>query len=217
MDVKKEKISLGKKIVRGMYKGLIWIVNKVLRVKVVNKENIPKNRPILITPNHVNKLDAVLLLNLCSDNIVFLAKEEMAKNIIGKSMVWAFDIVLVNRASVEISSMKNILKALKQNQKVAIFPEGTRDGMLKGRKLKTGAVFLSLKSGVNILPIGLNGSYRPFAKDNKVIVGEEIDFSKMLKEGKTEKDKDELERLTEILRDKILELIEDGRYDSIKI
>lgn len=63
-----------------------------------------------------------------------------------------------------MSTLKVSLKVLKENHAVLLFPEGTRNGIEKNGKLQNGAVVMSLTSGAEIIPIGINATYKPFSK-----------------------------------------------------
>ena len=70
-----------KKISRGIVKGAIYIYCKVVyRVKVVGKENIPKEGPVIICGNHRSFLDPPLMEVTTGRYTRFLAKEELTKN-----------------------------------------------------------------------------------------------------------------------------------------
>ena len=170
---KKEK-EIGKKIVRGFLKFLIKIINMVYRVKVNGIEKLPKKGPYIIVSNHRSKLDPPLLLNLLNENIVFLAKKELANTGPGRLIIWAFDIILIDRKNIETSSIKTLMNALKKGKIVGIFPEGTREGFNKTGKIKTGAIFIALRQKVDIIPIGINGSFKMFGNDNHVNIGDKI-------------------------------------------
>ena len=64
-------------------------------------------------------------------------------------------------------------KYLEQGDMLMIFPEGTRHGMEKGIKLKKGAALIALSENVPIIPIGIEGTYKPFTKV-KIRIGKPI-------------------------------------------
>ena len=88
-----------------------------------------------------------------------------------------------------------------------MFPEGTRNGLEKGKKPKNGAVLIAATAEKPIIPIGIQGSFKPF---RKVIVniGKPIDYSKYKDENK---DKELMTKLTEDLMNEIIKLRENGK------
>ena len=123
-----------KKIGRGIVKGAIYAYCKVVyRFKVVGIENIPKEGPIIICGNHRSFIDPPLIEVTCKRYTRFLAKEELTKNPFLKLLGKVFDAILVKRDSKEVTAIKESLKTLKNGQCLALFPEGTRNGLAKGQ------------------------------------------------------------------------------------
>ena len=83
-----------------------------------------------------------------------------------------------------------------------MFPEGTRNGMAKGIKPKNGAVLIAATAGKPIIPIGIQGSFKPFTKVI-VNIGKPIDYSKLKEEVK---DKEQASELTKDLMKEIVHL-----------
>ena len=191
-----------KKIGRGIVIGAIYAYCKVIyRMKIVGKNNIPKEGPIIICGNHRSFLDPPLIVVTCGRKSRFLAKEELTKNKFLAFLGYIFDAILVKRDSKEVTAIKESLKTLKDGNCLALFPEGTRNGLEKGEKVKDGAAFFAVRSGAKVVPCGIKGGTKG---DWKVTItyGEPLDFS----EYKGSKDKEVLDKVTEEIMDKILVL-----------
>ena len=192
-----------KKITRGIVKSAIYIYCKIVyRIKIVGKENIPKKGAIIICANHRSFLDPPLVEVTCGRFARFLAKEELTKNKFLAFLGIVFDAILVKRDSKEVIAIKESLKALKDGQCLALFPEGTRNGLEKGEKVKDGAAFFAVRSGVKVIPCGIKGG----EKGNKKVTityGKPLDYSKY----KGTKDKEKLDEVTKEIMDSILELV----------
>ena len=101
-----------------------------------------------------------------------------------------------------MESVKISLKILKNNGLLMLFPEGTRNGMAKGVKPQDGAIKLAIKANVPIIPIGIQGNFKPFRRI-KVNIGKPIYY----KEFKDEiNNKEVIEDLTEDLMKRIVKL-----------
>lgn len=196
-----------KLIGRGIVKGAIYIYCKIVyRFKVIGKENIPKKGAIIICGNHKSFLDPPLIEITCGRYARFLAKEELTKNPFFKLLGIVFDAILVKKDSKEIKALKESLQTLKNGYCLALFPEGTRNGLAKGEKVKDGAAFFALKTGTDVIPVGISGGDKPFKKV-KIKYGKQIDLSKyreLYKNKDTEKQA--LEEATEIIMNNIIEL-----------
>lgn len=196
-----------KKILRGIVKGAIYIYCKIVyRFQVIGKENIPKKGAIIICGNHRSFLDPPLIEVTCGRYTRFLAKEELTKSKFLAFLGIVFDAILVKKDSKEIKALKESLQTLKNGDCLALFPEGTRNGIAKGEKVKDGAAFFALRTGTKIIPAGISGGEKPFKKV-KLVYGKPIDLSKyneLYKNKETEKEA--LEEATKIIMDSILEL-----------
>ena len=191
-----------KKIGRGIVKGAIYIYCKVVyRVKVVGKENIPKKGPIIICGNHRSFLDPPLIEVTCGRYTRFLAKEELTKNKFLAFLGVVFDAILVKRDSQEVVAIKESLKTLKNGDCLALFPEGTRNGLEKGEKVKDGVAFFAVRSGAKVVPCGIKGGQKG---DWKVTItyGKPLDYSVY----KGTKDKEILDKVTGEIMDNIISL-----------
>lgn len=193
-----------KKILRVIVSTCIFVYCKIVyRVKIVGKENIPNKGALLFCGNHRTYLDPPLITVTAGRKMSFMAKEELKANPLMRFLCFTFDGIWVKRDSKDISSIKSALKVLKNEGCIGIFPEGTRNGMEKNDgKMKNGASYLALKTGANIIPIGIQGTAKPFSK-NAIIYGEPIEVSKYIN-GKVDKEAED--RLTEDLKQQIIML-----------
>ena len=192
--------NIGKSIVRGA----IWIYCKIVyRAKAIGTENIPKSGAVLICGNHKSFLDPPLIEVTCKrKDVRFLAKRELTKNKFLAFLAKQFREILVDRDSKDMTAIKETLKGFKNGDCIAIFPEGTRNGIQKGEKVKEGAAFFALNSNAVVIPAGIKGGDKPFKKVT-ITYGKPIDLSE---ERKNRKDKEIIEKVTNEIMNKILEL-----------
>ena len=152
-------------ILKAVVKGAIYLYCKIIyRMEIIGKENIPKEGPLIICGNHRSFLDPPLIEVTCGRDARFLAKEELTKNKFLAFLGFIFDVILVKRDSKEVKALKDSLKTLKDGKCLALFPEGTRNGLAKGEKVKDGAAFFAVRTGAKVLPVGISGGERPFKK-----------------------------------------------------
>ena len=145
----------------------------VFRVKVINKENFPKDGPVIVSINHTSYWDVPLVAAFMPRKLHYMAKRDLFKiPVLGSFMKWvgAFP---VSRGKGDIGAIKTALDVLSQDKVVAIFPEGRR--VLKGmtHSAKPGVALIAEKSGAPILPVAIGGKYSLFAKI-PITVGEPI-------------------------------------------
>ena len=172
------------------------------RPKIVGKENLPKDGGALLCPNHVSTLDAAVIVAMFKRKVNVLAKEELFKNGFLCWIADLFGIYPVKRGKADMHAIKISLTLLKRYELLLMFPEGTRNGMAKGIKPKNGAVLIAATAGKPIIPIGIQGSFKPFTKVI-VNIGKPIDYSKLKEEVK---DKEQASELTKDLMKEIVHL-----------
>ena len=191
-----------KEIIKWIVRGAIYIWCKIYyRAEIIGLENIPKDEPLIFCGNHRNYLDPPLIVATSKRDIKFLAKEELYKNKFLAALGWVFEAIPVKRDEKDISAIKTSLKDLKEGKCIALFPEGTRNGLEKGEKVKDGVAFFAVRSGAKVLPCGIKGGVKG---NRKVTIkyGKPLDYS----EYKGKKDKETLEKITKEIMDNIIEL-----------
>ena len=188
-----------KNIIKSIVRGAIYIWCKLYyRAEIIGLENIPKEGPLIFCGNHRTYLDPPLMVATAKRDMKFLAKEELYNNKFLAFLGWVFEAIPVKR---DVSAIKTSLKFLKSGQCIALFPEGTRNGLEKGEKVKDGVAFFAVRSGAKVVPCGIKGG----TKENRKVTityGKPLDYS----EYKGCKDKEKLEEITEEIMDKIIEL-----------
>ena len=127
----------------------------LLRVKVITtgKENIPKEKFVLVG-NHQENYDIIVLKPIFkSHTINFIAKESIIKvPVIGKWIVLLGNIPISRYA--DRSAAESIVKGIRQvreGMSMGIFPEGRRSFSNKMIDFKPGALKLAIKPKADIL------------------------------------------------------------------
>ena len=174
----------------------------VHRIKVEGKENIPKDGALIFCGNHRSFLDPPLIKITAKRETFFLAKASLYKNPLLAFLGWVFEVIPVKKEDGnDVNSIKASLKHLKKSECIALFPEGTRNGLAKGEKVKDGAAFFAVRTGAKVVPIGISGTMKPFCKLT-IRYGKPLDFSNVNKD-----DKEALEKVTEEIMKNILALV----------
>lgn len=194
--------NMFKEIVKWIVRGALYLWFKIVyQVEINGLENIPKEGPIIFCGNHRSYIDPPLMVATAKRDMKFLAKEELYKNKFLAFLGWAFEAIPVKRDEKDVTAIKKSLKELKEGKCIALFPEGTRNGLEKGEKVKDGVSFFAVRSGAKVVPCGIKGGTK---EQHKLVItyGKPLDYS----EYKGNKDKDVLDKITEEIMDKIIEL-----------
>ncbi len=191
-----------KNIIKWIVRGAIYLWCKVYyRAEIIGLENIPKEGAVIFCGNHRSYLDPPLIVCTAKRDMRFLAKDELAKNPFLNFLGWAFEAIHVKRDEKDVTAIKESLKALKNGQCIGLFPEGTRNGLEKGEKVKDGVAFFAVRSGAKVVPCGIKGG----TKENRKVTityGKPLDYSQY----KGSKDKEVLDKITEEIMGSIIEL-----------
>ena len=146
--------------------GVIWgkTLSFIFNIKLVvkGKHNL-QNRNYIFASNHASLIDIPLLLIAVNRFTVFIAKSELSKIPIFKSILDRAGFIFVDRKNNDsaVKSMNNLMEDIKKiPRSVAIFPEGTRtsDGNLL--PFKKGAAIFAINSDIPVVPVAISGTYR---------------------------------------------------------
>lgn len=164
-------------MVRVIVKFLVRIFTLVVfRVQTYGQENIEKDKPYIMCANHTSNWDPPILYTATKREMYMMAKEELFRN---KFIYWfanKTNIFPVKRGKKDIESIKKSIKVLNDNKILAIFPEGTRNGIIKNGKIQNGPAYLAARTGVQVIPVKIEGNFKPFTKV-KIYYGKPLDFS----------------------------------------
>lgn len=134
---------------------IVWVLIHILwRIEVIGLDKVPRDRAIVLAPNHISDFDPVFVLGMILDfsRYRILAKKELFKNPFIGWFLGCLGAVPIDRGKGDTETIDRVIAECKQGTKVLVFPEGTRskDGRLG--KLKSGAFVIAAKAGADILP-----------------------------------------------------------------
>tara|TARA_B000000477_G_scaffold109838_1_gene102972 strand:- start:376 stop:1074 length:699 start_codon:yes stop_codon:yes gene_type:complete len=145
--------------------GLIWgkTLSFIFNIKLVvkGKHNL-QNRNYIFASNHASLIDIPLLLIAVNRYTVFIAKSELSKIPIFKSILDRAGFIFVDRKNNDsaVKSMNNLMEDIKKiPRSVAIFPEGTRTSDGELLPFKKGAAIFAINTDIPIIPVAISGTY----------------------------------------------------------
>ena len=136
-------------------KVILWVCG--VKVDVGGRDYIDGRVPRIYMSNHQSYFDIFILLGHLPANFKFILKEELMKiPLLGFAMKRA-RYIAIDRGDPRkaLKSMNEAARKIRNGASVLIFPEGTRseDGRLQ--PFKRGGFRLALKSGCEIVPVGI--------------------------------------------------------------
>lgn len=132
-------------------------------------EHIPRKGGAILASNHVSYLDFAIVgtAALPVGRLVrFMAKKEIFDHKIAGPLMRGMHHINVDRSNGSASFVA-ALRALKSDEIIGIFPEGTTSTSFEIKELKSGAVRLAMGAGVPIIPTIIWGSQRIWTKGIK--------------------------------------------------
>lgn len=183
---------------------LMMLFYKVFyRVKVFGKENLIKKGKSIVVCNHLGKADVLVVGALFPNKTTFMSKIEWYNNKFFGYLLKKLGSIPLDRDKPSLSSIKEGFKILKDDKRLAIFPEGRRNFETNElQEIKQGTAMFAVKGEAKITPIIIYDRLKMFKKAY-VIVGESFDFSEYYGQRFT----DEVSSATtKILSDKMHEL-----------
>ena len=186
---------------------LLWLPLSILHPTFIKgRKNLPKGK-VIISCNHRSNWDIALYILNTSEKIKILAKKELFKNKLFGAILRNFGGIEIDREATDINAIKACMKALKDDKKLFIFPEGTR---LKNEEdilgeIKSGLAMIAIKTKTPIAPIWIERKPKLFRK-SVYHIGKPFELSEFY--GK-KLDEETLQKANDIVREKMLELREE--------
>lgn len=145
----------------------------LLRVKILGKDNLPKNQPYILASNHNDNSDPVFLSMLTRKKICFMAKHNLLLppnkiRIIIKNIKKYLVFVEMGTGKSQ-QAIDEACKLLKKGNMFSIFPEGTTRGKERILPAHRGVARIALKAKVPVVPIAIIGSTHMYERGNELL------------------------------------------------
>lgn len=162
---------------------------------VVGLENIPKDTPVIVTPNHQNTLmDALNIVYNIPERAVFMARSDIfGRSKFVSGILRFLKILPIYRMRDGVKQLQNndasfdeAIGVLQDRQKLVVLPEGTHVGQRRLRLLKKGVARIAFMAeernnfnlGIQIIPTGIDYThYINFGSRVLINIGKPIPVS----------------------------------------
>lgn len=142
--------------------------------RVIGREKLEVAGGALAVCNHASFLDPPFAGMAFDEEIHYLARKSLMSNRLVGAVYRAWNTIPVDQDRPDMTSLKSVIRLLKDGQKVLVFPEGSRteDGnMLPGQP---GTGLIVVKAGVPVIPMRLFGTREAWPRGSKTIHPAEI-------------------------------------------
>lgn len=175
------------------FQTLLWVPSKfVLPTKVKGKKNLPKGGAVLIC-NHQSVLDIPTIgLNIYKQQN-FLGKKELFEKKLKGKFYKTLGGIPIDRQNPGIESVKQCLSVLKNDQRLLVFPEGTRKTEHNLQDFKSGAIMFAIKTKKPIVPMWIDKKPKLFCR-NTLRIGKPIYFDQYYGKKLTEDEQKDVEK-----------------------
>ncbi|WP_343004030.1 lysophospholipid acyltransferase family protein [Clostridium sp. 2218st1_F5_2218SCRN_220325] len=159
------------------------------KFEVIGTENIPSEGNLIIAANHKSNLDPIFVASAVDKKrkMTAIAKEELFKNKILSKILNKVEIIPINRQNPGLGTIKRILKYIKNDYALVMFPEGTRSKTDDFNNAKAGLSLFATKAKAEIVPCTIYSSYKLF-KPAKIYFGKPISLEEYYKQKLTSED-----------------------------
>ena len=139
------------------------------RLTINGREHLPRSGAFVLAPTHRSYLDTPFAGTVRWKRMRFMGKHTMWKN---RQFGWIFSALgafPVQRGTADREALKRAIDVLRMGEPLVLFPEGERKEGPVVQPLFDGAVYIAIKAGVPIVPVGIGGSERVMPKKARFV------------------------------------------------
>ena len=148
---------------------VVFLCRTYLRLGVSGSNNIPLNGAFILAPTHRSTVDIPIASAVTRRRMRFMGKDSLWKVKGIGSFFSALGAFPVTRGSADIEALKRCISVLQSGEPLVMFPEGTRRIGSDVVDLFDGAAYISIKTGLPIVPVGIAGSEQVMQTGSKMI------------------------------------------------
>ena len=153
-------------VVRGAIHGYLLAWH---RLDIVGLENLPEHGAYIVSPIHRSNLDSLVISAITRRRMRYMGKESLWTT---RPTGWFFSAMggfPVQRGSADREALRAALTVVSRGEPLVMFPEGTRQSGPVLTDYFDGPAYVSCRSGVPIIPVGLGGTEAAMTKGSKMI------------------------------------------------
>src|SRR6058998_4155255 len=155
------------------------------RLRVVHRERMLQDGPVILAMNHQSYLDPPLAGITCDRAVYFLARRTLMDLPLFCWLLPKLNVIPVNQERVDRSALKTLIRVLKAGNAALVFPEGSRtvDGSLQPAEPGLGLVIA--KTLAPVVPMRIFGAHEALPRGGgglhlvpiTIVIGDPIFFN----------------------------------------
>ncbi|HEY7197629.1 MAG TPA: lysophospholipid acyltransferase family protein [Gaiellaceae bacterium] len=131
----------------------------VASLKQYGRERVPRDGGLVMAVNHAAWIDIPVIGALCPRRIVYLAKIEAHEVPVLGPFIRAMGTLAVRRGESDREAVRLARQAVRQNEMLGMFVEGTRQRSGEPGEAKPGAAMVAIQEGVPVIPAAIYNSH----------------------------------------------------------
>ena len=133
----------------------VWL----FRLRCRGRGHLPERGGALICSNHQSHIDPVVIGLCCDRQLIYLARKSLFRFGPFAWLIRFYGAISIDRDGTGLTGIKGILRHLKSERMVLMFPEGTRSRDGQVTSFKPGLCALARRARVPLVPVALDGAY----------------------------------------------------------
>jgi len=167
---------------KGLFGTLAWTAG---RLRAYGRERVPREGGAVLAMNHFHYMDPAAFGAACPRRIVYAAKIEAHRAPVLGPLIRSHGTLSIRRGESDRDALRRMREAVRANDLLGMFIEGTRQRSGVPGEGKPGAAMVAINEGVPIVPAAVYGSldwnwnFRPVS----VAFGEPMRFDTYARNG----------------------------------
>jgi len=138
-----------------------WVCQALYKIQVAGLENIPQDRPFILSPNHQSFMDAPMIMSYFPFRIFrkmfYVGTSEIFGTGIRRQIARSMKLVPIDPDANLVPAMRAGAYGLRHGEALVLYPEGERSITGEPRAFKKGAAILATHVQVPIVPVAIDG------------------------------------------------------------
>lgn len=132
-------------------------------------ENVPKEGAVLFVSNHQGHFDGLVIHGFIDKPKGFVSIVEASKAPVISTWMREMNSVFMDRKDLRQSlvCINKAIQLLQQGHSMVVFPEGKLSASAQPSEFNRGWLKLATRSGVPIVPVSIDGTYKAFGKNGE--------------------------------------------------
>lgn len=131
---------------------ILWLL---FPFTIHNRENLPKDRPVVLCGNHAHAIDPFLICLALPRQVPvrIMAKKELMDTPLLGWFIGKLGAFGVDRGHSDLAAVRTAIKTVKDGANLLVFPEGTRVKHEGEARPKGGVVMIAMRTGAPLVPV----------------------------------------------------------------